>query len=112
MFTAIALGTEEICGFLIGPSCGHPYDPWKQNWTVTFPDVPKPSPNLPDVPKVSYQLSLEYTYINKQGGDIHSTTRPHTTIFTHGQILTESLTENFYHDIMLLLLLKTDLLDL
>jgi len=27
VFTAVALGSEEICGILIGGGCGHPYDP-------------------------------------------------------------------------------------
>ena len=53
MFTTVALGPEEVCGILVGGDCGHPYDPWTVNWTVTFPDVPKPSPNPPDIPKAS-----------------------------------------------------------
>ena len=53
MFTAIALGPEEICGILIGGGCGHPYDPQKQNWTVTLSDKPKPPPHNQSVPKVS-----------------------------------------------------------
>ena len=52
VFTTIALGAEEICGFLIGGDCGHFHDPWKQNWTVTFPDVPKPH-------------SMLFSYINE-----------------------------------------------
>ena len=53
MFTAVALGPEEICGILIGGGCGQYYDPWKQNWTVIFPDVPKPPPsNQSNIPKV------------------------------------------------------------
>jgi len=54
VFTAVALGPEEICGILIGGGCGQYYDPWKQNWTVIFPDVPKPPPsNQSNIPKVS-----------------------------------------------------------
>ena len=59
MFTTVALGPQEICGFLIGGGCGHFYDPWKQNWTVTFPDVPKPPhSNQSDVPKVIHVTSM------------------------------------------------------
>lgn len=60
MFTTIALGPKEICGFLIGGGCGHPYDPWKQSWTVKFPDVPKPVLQQPGVPKVSHAHLLKY----------------------------------------------------
>ncbi|XP_065887574.1 sphingomyelin phosphodiesterase-like [Dysidea avara] len=42
VFTSIALGPKEVCGALIGDGCGHYYNPWTQNWTVTFPDKPKP----------------------------------------------------------------------
>ena len=59
MFTAIPHEPEDVCGLLFtvfDEHCGHPYNPWKQNWTVTFPDVPKPSPNPLDVPKVMANL--------------------------------------------------------
>ena len=59
MFTKVALGPKEICGFLVGGDCGHYYNPWKQNWTVTFPNTVKPPP--PDrsgVPKVSNASSV------------------------------------------------------
>jgi len=59
VFTAIALGPKEICGIIVGDGCGKPYNPWEQVWTVTFPNVSKPSfPKEADVPKVSYLISI------------------------------------------------------
>ncbi|XP_065888775.1 sphingomyelin phosphodiesterase-like isoform X2 [Dysidea avara] len=62
VFTSIALGPKEICGVIVGDGCGHPYDPWKQNWTVSFPDKPKPPveplpPPKPDNPIKILHLS-------------------------------------------------------
>ena len=37
MFEMVALGTEEICGFVVGKSCTSDYNPWQQNWNVTIP---------------------------------------------------------------------------
>ena len=53
MFTSIALGPKEVCGAIIGGSCGHYYNPWQQNWTVTLPDKPKPPVKPLPEPKVS-----------------------------------------------------------
>jgi sphingomyelin phosphodiesterase len=42
VFDEIALGPNELCGIVIGPSCGSPYDPYNQTWTVKLPSTPKP----------------------------------------------------------------------
>ena len=39
---AVALKPSEACGVLLGKGCGSPYDPFNQNWTVSFPSVKKP----------------------------------------------------------------------
>ena len=33
----MALGPNEVCVILLGPSCGNPYNPWNQTWTVKLP---------------------------------------------------------------------------
>ena len=50
------VSVEEICGhFIPGGGCGRAYNPWKQQWTVTFPKPNKPlRSNQPDTQKVSY----------------------------------------------------------
>ena len=37
MFEKVALGKEEICGYIVGGSCASDYNPWEQNWNVTIP---------------------------------------------------------------------------
>jgi len=56
VFTAIALGHKEVCGAIIGGSCGHYYNPWKQNWTVPLPNKPKPPVKPLPAPKVRYYI--------------------------------------------------------
>ena len=60
MLTVIPHGPEEVCGVLFTAFDEHCGNPWKQNWTVTFPDVAKPSPNPLDVPKVAMSIELAY----------------------------------------------------
>ncbi|XP_059480867.1 sphingomyelin phosphodiesterase isoform X1 [Neocloeon triangulifer] len=45
----LALGPEEICGFVIGDACGDVYNPYHE-WKVSFPPVPKPPIVPPLVP--------------------------------------------------------------
>ncbi|XP_005101263.2 sphingomyelin phosphodiesterase [Aplysia californica] len=46
----LVLSPSEICGLVLGPSCGEPYDPW-DGWNVTLPSVPQPPPVYPSPPK-------------------------------------------------------------
>ena len=33
----MALSPNDVCGILLGPSCGNPYNPWNQTCTVKLP---------------------------------------------------------------------------
>lgn len=50
----ITLGRAKLaCSILVGPTCGHSYDPWNQTvWTVDIPGNKPPVVPIPD-PKVS-----------------------------------------------------------
>ena len=37
VFDQVALSPNEVCVILLGPSCGNPYNPWNQTWTVKLP---------------------------------------------------------------------------
>ena len=51
----VGLSAREICGgIIIGPSCGHFYDPWHQNWSIAIP-LNKPPVKPVPLPKVSIQ---------------------------------------------------------
>ena len=47
VFGKVALSSKEICGFIIGPTCAHDYNPYDQEWNVTIPG------NKPPVTPVS-----------------------------------------------------------
>ena len=53
MFAHVVLSPEEVCGILLGSSCGKPYDPRHQSWNVTFPATPKPPVAVLNPPPVS-----------------------------------------------------------
>ena len=40
IFDQVALGPNEVCGILLGPSCGDPHNPWNQTRTVKLPPTP------------------------------------------------------------------------
>lgn len=61
VFTSIAFGPKEVCGFIIGDSCGDYYNPWKQNWTVSFSDKPKPPVKTLPTPNVRIQYASNIT---------------------------------------------------
>ena len=47
----VALSPTEICGFILGSSCAHFYNPFKQEWNVTVPGnkppvIPVPPPKV------------------------------------------------------------------
>ena len=47
----VVLSPTEICGFVLGSSCAHFYNPFKQEWNVTVPGnkppvVPVPPPKV------------------------------------------------------------------
>lgn len=46
----LVLSPSELCGVIIGPQCGDPYNPL-DDWNVTLPDVPQPKPVPPAPPK-------------------------------------------------------------
>ena len=51
VFEKVALGSQEICGLIIGPTCAHNYNPYDQEWNVTIPgNKPPVTPVTP--PKV------------------------------------------------------------
>lgn len=47
VFDRLVVSPDEVCGILVGDSCGTPYNPL-DNWNVTLPDTPKP-PVMPRV---------------------------------------------------------------
>ena len=51
VFDKVALSAREICGYLIGPPCEDPYDPYHQYWNITIPGNKPPVEPIPD-PKV------------------------------------------------------------
>jgi sphingomyelin phosphodiesterase len=59
----LALGPEEICGFVIGDACGDVYNPYHE-WKISFPPVPKPpvAPLIP--PKASPAKSVIFKQNN------------------------------------------------
>ena len=53
VFDQVALSPSEVCVILLGPSCGNPYNPWNQTWTVKLPPTPRP-PVVPVPPPKVY----------------------------------------------------------
>ena len=64
VFDQVALGPNEVCGILLGPSCGDPYNPWNQTWTVKLPPTPMP-PLVPVPPPKVY--TYMHTSFNSVG---------------------------------------------
>ncbi|XP_006818659.1 sphingomyelin phosphodiesterase-like [Saccoglossus kowalevskii] len=52
----LVLTPDEICGTLIGTSCGHPYNP-TTFWNITLPATPKPPIIPPKPPKKGAPIS-------------------------------------------------------
>ncbi|CAL4147603.1 unnamed protein product, partial [Meganyctiphanes norvegica] len=48
----LVISPAELCGLLLGPECGTPYNPY-EDWQITLPDVPKPPVTPPVQPDVS-----------------------------------------------------------
>lgn len=48
----VALSPEELCGLVLGPDCGRPYNPYHQVWNISLPDTPKPPVTPITPPKV------------------------------------------------------------
>ena len=59
VFAQVALSPSEVCGILLGSSCGDPYNPWNQTWTVKLPPTPKP-PVVPVPPPKVYSYVHAY----------------------------------------------------
>lgn len=60
VFDRVILSSDEICGTIIGPSCGHV----KKDvfWNITLPKTPKPPVRPIRPPKVSWALFLTFLY--------------------------------------------------
>ncbi len=52
VFDEVALSPQEVCGLILGPSCGKVKDLYP-DWDITLPKVPKPPVHPIPLPKVS-----------------------------------------------------------
>ena len=69
VFDQVALSPNEVCVILLGPSCGNPYSPWNQTWTVKLPPTPRP-PVVPVPPPKVY--TYMHTSYNVCGNRVHN----------------------------------------
>lgn len=64
VFDQVALSDREICGYLLGPTCDDPYDPYHQSWNISIPGNKPPIVPIPD-PKVR-----EYNYTSVMKNEV------------------------------------------
>ena len=57
VFAKTALSPKEVCGAIIGSSCGSEYDPFHQKWNITIPGNKPPVYRVP-APIVSVALGF------------------------------------------------------
>ena len=62
VFAKLVLSNDEVCGLVIGDTCGTPYNPLG-DWNITFPSTPKPPVVPPQPPKVSVTDSWKFDVV-------------------------------------------------
>ncbi|GFO01813.1 sphingomyelin phosphodiesterase [Plakobranchus ocellatus] len=65
----LVLSPDEVCGIVVGPNCGDPYNPL-DNWNVTFPNVPQPAP-VPPIPPKPGSPTLRVLHLSDTHYDAH-----------------------------------------